>query len=137
LQLVGIITTAHAERCCIVLTPAGCEHRLPIVLTNLVPEPPAPYTLPLSIRSVERLLSAYQRILSQLKEREDAASSHYADDSTVVEAHNPSTDLSAETDYSSASLAAPVSDAAASPTTNHQQRLPKSRQPDGNQRGGA
>jgi len=134
LQLVGIITTAHTERCCIVLTPAGCELRLPVALTDLGPEPPAPYTLPLSIRSVERLLSAYQCILSQLKEREDAKSSHHADDATLVEAHNTSTDISAGTDHSSASLAATIGDAAASPATNHQQRLPKSRQPGGKQR---
>jgi len=86
LQLVGIITTAHAGQCCVVLTPAGCELRLPIALTDLVPEAPARYSLPLNVRSVERLLCAFNRILSQLKEREDAKSSHYADDATLVQA---------------------------------------------------
>ena len=137
LQLIGVITTAHAERCCIVLTPAGCELRLPIALTNLAPEVPAPYTLPLNIRSVERLLSVFSRILSQLKEREDAKSSHHADDATVVQAHNPSIDISARTDHSSASLATTVHVPAASPPTSAHQRLPQSCQPGGKRRGGA
>jgi hypothetical protein len=126
LPLVGI-TTAHAERCCIVLTPAGCELRLPITLTDLVLEVATRYSLPLNVRSVERLLFAYQRILSQLKEREDAKSNHAASDATLVEAHNTSTAISA-------SLAATVGDAAASSATNAHQRLPQSRQPDGLQR---
>jgi hypothetical protein len=136
LQLVGLVTTARAEQRCIVLTPAGCELRLPLPLTDLMPEPPTRYSLPLNINSVERLLSAYQRVLSQLKEREDAKSSHHADDTTLVEAHNPSTGISAGTDHFSASLAATVGDAAASSATNAHQRLPQSRRP-GGKRGGA
>jgi len=140
LQLVGIITTAHAGQCCVVLTPAGCELRLPIALTDLVLESQARYSLPLNFRSVEQLLCAFNRILSQLKEREDAKSSHYADDATLVQAHNPATDISAGTDHSSASLAAPVSDAAASSATSAHQRLPRSYHRDVSQyrkRGGA
>jgi len=92
--------------------------------------------LPLNICAVKRLLSTYQRILSQLKEREDAASNYHDDDSTFVEAHSTSTDISARTDHISASLAATVGDATTSSATNAHRRLPQSRQPVG-KRGGA
>ncbi|MDQ3253709.1 MAG: hypothetical protein M3R15_07340, partial [Acidobacteriota bacterium] len=55
-----------------------------MALTDLAPEVPARYSLPLNLSSVERLLSAYARILSQLKEREDAASNHSAGDASAI-----------------------------------------------------
>jgi hypothetical protein len=134
LQLVGLVTTARAEQRCIVLTPTGCELRLPLALTDLMPEPPTRYSLPLNINSVKRLLSAYQRVLSQLKEREDAQSNHRAD-ATRVEAHNTPTAVSAGTDRTSPSLAATVGDPAASSATNAHRRLPQYRQTDSKPRG--
>jgi hypothetical protein len=134
LQLLGVITTAQSGRCCVVLTPAGTEHRLPLALTDLAPAPPAPYALPLNSSSVSRLLAAYARILSQLKEREDAPSTQAAaapTDQEPAPAHAERTDR----DHAGASLGPALCDRAATTPARTGPSLPHTGRPTRRRRG--
>ncbi len=66
MRLICVENRSYLGHCCVLWQEDGCERHIPVEATDLSPEILTFYPLPIDISSVERLLSAYARLIAQL-----------------------------------------------------------------------